>query len=284
MTQIQVRKTRCDRPVSAGNGWPVDGHVHFHSIDRVGRSLDAAARHFSLATGRRGGLLGALLLTQANGEYVFEQLGTSGMVDGWRYSPVTGEPQSLLAHKGDTTIAIICGRQVRADGGLEVLALGTCKRFVDGTPFESTFAAVRDSDALAVLPWGFGKWLGHRGQQIQSMLGSVGPGVVSVGDNGSRLSLVDTPELIRTSAGKGFQVLPGTDPFPFGDDYSRVGSFGFLADLEPDPAAPWVTLKAWLTGPGRAPTVFGNTSGPVRFVFNQVGIQVYNRFFRNSQR
>lgn len=284
MTQIQVSNERRDVPAGPGNGWPVDGHVHFHSIDRVGLSLDAAARHFGAAAGRRGGLLGALLLTQANGEYVFEQLGTSGRVDGWRYSPVPGEPQSLLARKGDTTIAIVCGRQVRAEGGLEVLALGTCKRFVDGTPFDSTFAAVRDSDALPVLPWGFGKWLGHRGQQIQSTLDSAGPGAVSVGDNGSRLSLVETPGLIRTSAEKGFQILPGTDPFPFGDDYCRVGSFGFLADIEPDPAAPWGTLKAWLTGPGRAPTAFGKTTGPVRFVFNQVGIQVYNRFFRNSQR
>ena len=227
-------------------------------------------------------MLGALLLTQASGERVFEQIKVNGLSGDWQTEPVHQEPESLVARRGDTKIAIVCGRQVRAEGGLEVVGLGTCQEFSDGASVAETVAAVHASGALAVLPWGFGKWLGNRGRVVRDTLHSVGPRAVSVGDNGSRLAALGAPALIRESELEGFRVLPGTDPFPFANDYRRVGGFGFLAGVTIDESAPWTSLRAWLAGLTQSPASFGEASGPVRFLINQIGIQFYNRFFRET--
>jgi hypothetical protein len=264
-------------------GWPVDGHVHFHSLDAVAPTLDAAARHFRPVSGRREGLLGVLLLTQTSTERVFEALEAAAGQGDWALTGVPGEPETLLARRGAESVAVVCGRQVRAADGLEVLALGTRQVFRDGMPFPEALDAVRSSGALTVIPWGFGKWLGARGRRVEQALEKVGREAVFVGDNGSRLSLAGQPALVRAAQQRGFRVLPGTDPFPFAAGYRRVGQFGFLADVELAEEAPWRALQDWLLARSISPRPYGNATGPMTFVFNQLGIQVYNRFLRKKQ-
>lgn len=262
--------------------FPVDGHVHFHQLAAVGPTLDAAARNFCAASGRTHGLIGTLLLTQAGTERVFEALRAAPAADSWALAPAREEPETLIAHRGDISIAVVCGRQVRAADGLEVLALGTLATFPDGLPFREAIEAVRKSGALTVLPWGFGKWLGERGQRVARALDEFGPDVLLVGDNGSRLALAGLPALLRAAGDKGFRMLPGTDPFPFAGGYRRVGRFGFFAESEPRETAPWNALRAWLLARRVSPQPYGRATGALTFVFNQVGIQVYNRLFRKS--
>jgi hypothetical protein len=259
------------------SNWPVDGHVHFHFPELVGPTLDAAAANFRAAGGRSEGLLGGILLTQTSGERVFEFLQTSPAIAGWTFTPAQ-EPETLIARKGKSSLAVICGRQVRAANGLEVLALGTCEVFADGLPFGEAVEAVRQSGALTVIPWGFGKWLGERGKLVENTLESLGRQVLFVGDNGNRLGLLGQPVMIREAEQRGFCVLPGTDPFPFAGNHRRVGSLGFFAELSPAQSAPWRELRAWLLGQTVSPRLYGRASGPIQFVFNQVGIQVYYRF------
>jgi len=263
-------------------GWPVDGHVHFHLLDAAAPTLDAAARHFCRVGGGREGLLGALLLTQTSTERVFEALEADGGRGSWTFAAVPGEPETLVARRGADSVAVVCGRQVRAADGLEVLALGTRQEFPDGLPFPEALAAVRSSGALTVIPWGFGKWLGARGRRVEQALETVGQEAVFVGDNGSRLSLAGQPALVRAAQQRGFRVLPGTDPFPFAGGYRRVGQFGFLADIEPAEVAPWRTLREWLLARPASPRPYGQATGPMTFAFNQVGIQFYNRFLRSK--
>ena len=260
--------------------WPVDGHVHFHELDLVPPTLDAAADNFRALGVDTVRPLGALLLTQTAGERVFERLRELTQIRHWRISAVPGEPETLLARRGDSTVAIVCGRQVRAADGLEVLGLGTCNTFDDGRPFLESVQAVRQSGALTVVPWAVGKWLGRRGQRVRDTLASIAPQEVFVGDNGGRLNLLGKPPLVREFQRRGFRVLPGTDPFPFGADHRRVGRFGFLADLTPTEEAPWRNLRAWLLHPGSVPRPFGRALGPVAFLFNQLGIRIYNRLRR----
>jgi hypothetical protein len=94
------------------------------------------------------------------------------------------------------------------------------------------------------------------------------------------MTLLGQPRLVREAAARGYRVLPGSDPFPFGGDHRRVGAFGFLAEVTPDAAAPWRDLAAWLHGLRRSPQAYGRALDPVRFVFNNVGIQLYNRLGR----
>ena len=259
--------------------WPVDGHVHFHLPELVGPTLDAAAANFRVAGARSEGWLGGILLTQTSDEHVFEFLQTSPTIAGWTLTPAQ-EPETLIARQGRSSLAVICGRQVRAANGLEVLALGTREVFPDGLPFEEAVEAVRRSGALTVIPWGFGKWLGERGRLVERTLESIGAQALFVGDNGNRLGLLGLPAMIRESEQRGFRVIPGTDPFPFARNHRRVGSLGFLAELNPAESAPWRELRAWLFERPVSPQSYGRASGPISFVFNQVGIQVYFRIIK----
>jgi hypothetical protein len=264
-----------DRPQPGG--WPVDAHVHLHRLENVPAAFDAATTNFHRAAPRREGLLGGLLLMQTARERVFELLAGRDRIGHWQLSCVDGEPETLVARRGAQAIAVTCGRQVRADDGLEVAALGTCQSFADGRTFEESLAAVLNSGAIAAIPWGFGKWSGSRGQKVAGIMTQHESGRVFLGDSGGRAGLAGEPALIRRARKDGFPVLAGTDPFPFAGDHRRVGSFGFLAEIEPDPRGPWRALRAWLIGERASPVLYGRPSGALRFVINQLGVQLYNR-------
>jgi hypothetical protein len=255
----------------------VDAHVHLHRLEQVSATFDAAAVNFRRACPGRSGLLGGLLLTQTSWERVFERLAERREIGDWLLESVPAEPESMIARRGTHVIAVICGRQVRADNGLEVAALGTRRAFADGRSFADSLTDVLASGAVAALPWGFGKWTGSRGQLLDAVLATATPGTVFIGDSGSRMSLLGEPTAIRRARSRGLRVLAGTDPFPFAADHRRVGSFGFLAAIDPDPAMPWQALRAWLQRQIASPVLYGKPSGPCRFMVNQVGIQVYNR-------
>ena len=253
--------------------WPVDGHVHFHEPARIGPTLDAAARNFRERGPDSGGLSGAILLAQTANERVFEWLSASGHAVDWTITAAQDERETLIARKGTTTIAIVCGRQVRTAGGLEVLALGTLSTFPDGRPFGQTVEQVAASGAVTVLPWGFGKWLGDRGAQVRSVLDRIGNETLFLGDNGGRPALMGVPALIRQSAGRGFRVLPGTDPLPVAGDHDRVGQFGFLVKASSSERAPWNTLRGWLLARHDSPEPYGRACGVLRFAVNQARLR-----------
>lgn len=262
---------------TGGCVWPVDGHVHFHESSRVPGTLDAAAANMlTFGTSRRG-LIGALLLAQAERERVFEALRETGRAGDWLFTPSEAEAESLIARKQDLAVVIVCGRQVRTNDGLEVLAIGTCRTFDDGQSLEAALDAVSRTNAVPVIPWGFGKTWGKRGSRIERLLTAGRIPELFVGDNGSRLDMLGVPEWINDAQQRGYRVLPGSDPFPLGDDHIRAGSFGFLAPLVPDATAPWLALRNWLVAGQGSPAPYGRASGIVRFVRNQVGIQVRNR-------
>ena len=80
---------------------PVDGHVHFHSLDRVEPTLNAAAAHFRALGERTEGLLGALLLTQTSGERVFESLQGERQAGSWTIAAASASGWSAI-HRTST--------------------------------------------------------------------------------------------------------------------------------------------------------------------------------------
>jgi hypothetical protein len=262
--------------------WPVDAHVHFHNAARVAPSLDAAAVNFKAAGHRAEGLLGVLLLTQANTERVFESLQGSSRAGEWNMKSASAETETLIAQRGRDAIAVVCGRQLRTAEGLEVLGLGTRAHYPDGMTLADALHSVQDSGALAVLPWGFGKWLGPRGRQVEGAFSNSSSERLFAGDNGGRLKALPKPRLIRAAEARGFRVLPGSDPFPFAADHRRVGAFGFMAEANLPVSAPWRALRAWLLGRSISPRPYGRACNPFRFAINQLGIQLYHRLRREA--
>jgi hypothetical protein len=233
--------------------------------------------NFSRIGAPEGHLAGALLLTESSREDVFEHLAETAHFGRWRIDPVADEPQTVIAETDGCRIAVICGRQIRCRLGLEVLALGTTARYPDGGEVGETIDLVRSRGALPVVPWGFGKWIGRAGARMRELFDQRSPESLFAGDNGGRLQILGMPKALSMARREGFRVLPGTDPFPFGADYRRVGGFGFLATMEPDPTHPWQSLRSALVGAPCSPEPYGRALPPLRFLFNQGWIQVRNR-------
>jgi hypothetical protein len=262
-------------------GWPVDGHVHLHAPSLVEETLDAAALHFAAAGGARRGLLGALLLTQMSRERVFETLAERSHVGRWSLARAAGEDVTLIATHDERQLALVCGRQVRVRGGIEISGLGTTAKFADGAGLADTIEAVRASGALMMMPWGFGKWTGARGRDARDAMLAHRDSLF-VGDSGCRLSLARTPPLVTLARAEGMGVIAGTDPFPFLGDHRRVGSFGFLLDSVPPVEAPWRHVRARLESGQRQPPIYGRPTGLGRFLTNQLGVHLANRMRKVS--
>ena len=279
----------------------VDSHVHVHECFDVARVFDAAAANFAAAARAFAGARDAatapsvalpraslpeydavLCLVQSRGERFLDAVlarhegrvwrGAHGF---WEIEP-TCEPETLLVHCGSTRLKLIAGRQIVTRERLEVLALGTTAPLPDGEPIETTLAAVREAGAVAVLPWGVGKWLGARGAVVTRILADPQWRHVLLGDNGNRLELGPDPAEFAAARRAGRAVLPGSDPLPLRGEEARVGAYGFAADVTLDPLRPAASLLALLKS-ASAFVVFGRRQPLGRFVGNQVALKLKSR-------
>ena len=231
----------------------------------------------ALALARDRGPIGALLLTQAASEEVFEWLRDQSRVGAWSVERIESEPQSLHLKRQDEEMLVVCGRQIATQQGLEVLALGTDQKFADGLGLENTLAEVRKSGALPVLPWGFGKWFGRRGRRVRDVLAGRVSEPLWVGDSGGRLRGLRRPKLLDEAESRAIRVLPGTDPFPFKRDYRRVGGFGCLVAVTYDRSRPWQSIVERLGEMRTSPQPYGRATGWFDFGVKQFWIQVHMR-------
>lgn len=252
----------------------VDAHVHFHPCYEPQTFLEGALRNF-----RRGAAelvlaqpwTGYLLLTESAGAHWFRRwrdgLNASG---GWRFEP-TPEEESLLAVNGTLRLILIAGRQIVVRERLEVLALGKDLELPDGLPLADTLEWVRESGALPVLPWGFGKWWGRRGAVVAETLEQ--DGELFLGDNAGRHGPI--PALFRRARKLGIRLLPGSDPLPFSRHAGLAGSYGFVLPHAVDEDRPAETLLRRIRESGQ-PRAFGRRAGLPRFLRDQVGMQLHN--------
>jgi hypothetical protein len=249
----------------------VDAHVHFHPCFDLQTFLDGALRNFRNARKAAEGT-GYLLLTESAGAHWFQRwrdgLNAGG---GWRFE-LTPEDESLLAVSGTgERLVLVAGRQIVTRERLEVLALGRDLELPDGLPLVETLERVRESEALPVLPWGFGKWWGRRGAVVAETLGH--DGELFLGDNGGRLG--PEPALFRQARKLGIRLLPGSDPLPFARHAGLAGSYGFVLPHAVDTDRPAATLLRRIRESGQ-PRAFGRRAGLPRFLRDQVGMQLRN--------
>lgn len=255
----------------------VDAHVHLHESCGTDQLLDSAAANI-LAAARGARPDGAvLLLAQPAGDVRFERLAAEAAPDsdpavdaaGWSFRR-TAEAESILAVREDgTRLILVCGRQIRTTEGLEVLALATTQRFEDGRPTAEILRAVAAAGALAVLPWGVGKWFGRRGRLVSRLIGEADL-PFACGDNGNRPGFWPRPHLLRRAERLGRRVLPGSDPLPLPGAITRAGSFGFAVSDAPDPMRPAAELKARLADPRIPIEPYGTLERASRFFSNQL--------------
>ena len=261
----------------------VDGHVHIHSFFEIAKFLDSAAVNFRRAAKQLGvppTAPGCLLLTESYGVDRFAEL-RKRVSDGfgrWILRP-TDEDCSLVARTcdGESTMILIAGRQIVVRERLEVLALACRQHFEDGQPMRDVIGRVLASNALCVVPWGFGKWSGRRGVVVRGLLDSGFADRIFLGDNGGRLRLGPRPKLFKAAGTRGVRILPGTDPLPLAHQVTKAGRYGFVLPGLLDDRAPAGCIKALLRQGAAQPRVFGKLESLPRFVRCQIAMQLQKR-------
>jgi hypothetical protein len=255
----------------------VDAHVHLHPCFNWTTTLNAAVKNFERAgcTGQNSSRF--LLLTESYGDCAFETILShatkGGGVRGWRIRP-TEETLSLkVTCSTEQELILVAGRQIVTAEGLEVLALG-CRNIIDDGPsVVEAIETVRAAGALPVIPWGFGKWVGRRGQVLDDYLRRKGHRKpLFLGDNGNRIRHLPQPKWLRWAQDHGVTVLPGSDPLPFRSEQTKPGSFGFLLQGRINPDKPMESLTTILSSSPPL-TNYGKLETPWKFLVNQGAMQ-----------
>lgn len=229
----------------------IDAHVHLHpGVD----PWDVLTRaHKRMAVGATS----VFMLAEQQGHMMFDAL--KGRARG------TAEPESLWL---SDDILLLAGRQVVSAEKLEILALATDAQFADGTPAQQLVEGMIWADALIVLPWGVGKWLGARGRLVDRLLGQDGEGRLLLGDNGGRPSFWPEPRF-RTRT-----LLRGSDPLPLRGDARRIGSFGTMMEGAVSRDRPGRDLRALIRSAGAQAQHYGALASPAKFLGNQLRLRM----------
>jgi hypothetical protein len=264
----------------------IDAHVHFHGCFDWAHFIDSAHRNFSDAAAHDGAeFIGVLLFTETSADDRFGELlefvrneefapndEPRPFAGDWRLYR-TEESCSLIARAREKRpLVIVAGRQIVTAERLEVLALGTDSKFSDGKPIEQVLDTVASIGAVPVIPWGFGKWTGHRGRIVQDLLET--QRAFLLGDNSGRPSLLPYPSQFIKAERRGIRILPGSDPLPFSFEAGRAGSYGFRLRAPIDLGKPAREIRRMLRDPSIAIESYGAQEQPVRFLRNQIAMQL----------
>ena len=215
-----------------------DAHVHIYDCFDLEKFLDAAYSNFQTQANRLGHgdtFTPILLLAEDEKNSWFNRLRkfadgrnvhTYSAIQKWKFLH-TDEHISIVA-KGENSkvLIIIAGRQVETIEDLEVLALCTSNFYRSGIPIIDLINEIKEHDAIPVIPWGFGKWLGKRGLILKKLLKTTKSSDFFLGENGGRPKISLRPFHFKIAERRGVRILPGTDPLPIKSELLRVASFG----------------------------------------------------------
>jgi hypothetical protein len=270
----------------------VDAHVHLHSCYDLDELLENASANLAAAADGAARALPRtyfLLLAECAPDDAFGALRALAKKDAalsassstlrlrrWVIA-ATQESISVVAREGARELHIVAGRQVACREGLEVLVLGTTRRFADGRPIREILRETDELGVPRVIPWGPGKWFFRRGQLLNALIEEFRKPTLFLGDEGGRPVFWGYPQHFVAAGRLGVRDLPGTDPLPFAHDVEKVGRMGLRVPIELDPDRPGESLLRSLTQLGTPLERFATLEPPLRFVRNQIGMQLRKR-------
>ena len=257
----------------------IDAHVHIYDCFNIDTLLASAWQNFSTQASQAGAqdtFTGVLLLTESHQHNWFQTLSDNV---GEPLSPAspwtvfaTAEPYSLKAMDNQgRTIYLMAGRQIVTAEKLEVLALICDRTFPNGLATETTIKAIQTAGGIAVLPWGVGKWVGHRGQLVTHLLHQKHLSPLFLGDNSGRPRFWAKPSYFAQAE---HPILLGTDPLPLTAEAHRPGRFGLMLMEKLNENAPGSTLRAHLLNPAVRWQPYGHLENPWQFVRNQTALKL----------
>ncbi len=244
--------------------------------------LELAARKFCAAASdleMAPELTGILLLAESAGVDWFSEVRASigsAFGDGWEVTG-TEESFSVFLTRGDRSLLLVAGYQIKTRERIEVLALGTESRVADELPFLRTVREVFRVGATPVVPWGFGKWLPPRGAIVRQAVASDEFRGLILGDIHGRPRPSREPSLFRLAERLGVPILSGSDPLALPADVARVGSYGSVVEGRIDPLRPMESLRlAWRQARAGFST-FGTRQTIMPFLARQIRLRARGR-------
>ena len=265
----------------------LDAHVHIHDCFDISDFLDHAYENFRLECelySDTDQFNGAILLTESFGTNWFTRLQQSAVGPGrcsWKNWSIStnDEAESLTASsKSGQELSVVAGRQIVTAENLEILAIGLNAEVEDGMPIDEVIQTVQAAGALCILPWGFGKWVGKRGQIVRNVLdGDLGSNFF-IGDSAGRLALWPQPSEFETATKKNIRILRGSDPLPYKSQVSSVGRFGLILDRGIDKARPFQDIRRILLDEGQTAQPYGSLERLSPFIRHQIAMQL-RKFF-----
>ncbi len=267
----------------------VDSHVHIHPSFPLANFLDSAHKncYFEAHTRHQTeSFTGFLLLTESWGDNWFQQFASwadegkairNDQGSEWKVQRTEEACSLLLKANHGAKLYLGAGRQIVVKEDLEVLALLTATQFPERVGLKDTVDSVRSDGGVAVVPWGFGKWWGRRGQILTDFLLSQTPTTFFLGDNSGRPSFLPFPAQFQQARVQGIAILPGSDPLPFASEYWRPCSAGFAIQGGVGHQTPAKDLRQLMVDPRTSFYPYHQTEGLFRFIRNQIGMQIVKR-------
>ena len=267
----------------------IDAHVHLHDCFNLAtffNHVEKNVKSILQTTTQPEKITCCLFLTEASNANYFEKIrnrenrffwGGPLSAEGWQLHPTSEPFSTLITNEAGFRIFIIAGQQLHTAEGMEVLAVAPNYRIAGGKSLEKMISEIIEADGLAVVPWGFGKWMGRRGKVLQGIVERSSPSRFFLGDNSGRPRFLPEPLLFQLASKKFIRILPGSDPLPFPSEVSRAGSFGLSFDGEISSKRPARELKQKLTSSGLEFDTFGQLETFGRFIRNQLLMQIVKR-------
>ena len=258
-----------------------DSHVHFYACFDIDKFLDSAWNNFYLQARLlqdHSDFAAVLMLTEANRNHWFQELKDNRHKSAnWSFRD-TEESESLLAQTNNgQRLIIINGRQIVTSENLEVLALATSSKIRDGKPISDVIEWAKSVQSIPIVPWGFGKWWGVRGDILSGVLDSFSENEVFLGDNSGRPWFLGLPRHFKEANRERRRILPGSDPLPFSSESWRPGSVGFYFKGGLDSACPAARLRDYIKDPETVITNYMHCEKLIPFIKNQVAMQIRKR-------
>ena len=261
----------------------IDSHAHWHPHYDLDELLYAAYQNLSQAASTFDATrdFSAVLFVAGIETHAPPFMLKPPLSRRWHFTS-TAEKNTLLAQtsKGHQ-IVLVLGRQVVSAEGLEVLGYAPHRNVRGGLVADRIVANILAADGIAIIPWGFGKWMGRRKSVVVRLIETWG-NTLSIGDNGGRSVLFFSPAIFETARKKGIRILPGSDPLPIAGESERVGTCGFCLEGLIDQDAPLSHIIQALNRPRNNVKPFVRHARPIEFIRKQAMLR-WSKFRPASQ-
>lgn len=261
----------------------LDAHSHLYSQFPLDIYLQGAWENFNRLPAARQAVdwTGCLFVAETAASRVHGRLeqyhaGREGADSGgWELVPTAERTSWVARHPEGRELLLILGRQLRAEGGIEVLQVGTLDTVSEpGIDLVETVGKIRSAGGFSVLPWGFGKWTLRRKRFLLECLESWEPGQLALADSAGRPAIFPDHPVLARARELGFPVLGGTDPFPFSSHARRSGGLATALDVSVGKREPWSELRRKLVELERQPRIVGERDRLPGLVANQIKLVI----------